>query len=541
MFAASVTGMPGSLGALGLSLPNSIGTAAQDDVPITSDPRVKKLLKLTIDTAIAAGASYADMRLTHTKIRDTGWTTYGAVGLADYKVGHGGSQPREMEEISVGVRALVKGYWGFAGGPIWTMEEGERLGREAARQARANTLGKLRPTTLAPVPVVENGSWTMPVAIDPFTIHPSQAADIFTGIAVHAAGRIFGSDGSCRATFKRQDRAVATSAGTYFTQRTYETAGWFNIRMPDGSTIGADFLGPAGVGFELMDADRIHANIDPMVEEWKWNRSLPALPLDVGRFETVLGADAVGQFLSGTIGAATELDRVLGYEANASGTSYINDPIAMLGTYKVGSPHLSVTADRTMRGGLATVQWDDEGVVPVATALVTNGILTNFQTTREGAAWLASEKPGMESKSPGCAFSPTGVEAPMTHTANLVMHPGAEALDFDTMVKSMKKGIAMKSVNVWSVDFQQLNGLAKPLACYEVVNGKIVSRLLKGAIMFRSPEFWKGIIAVGGPGTERSTSGAESKGEPEQLSMHTVRAVPVYHEGLTFIDPSRKA
>ena len=39
-----------------------------------------------------------------------------------------------------------------------------------------------------------------------------------------------------------------------------------------------------------------------------------------------------------TFGVATQLDRALGYEANAGGTSYIDDPLGMVGHLQVARP-----------------------------------------------------------------------------------------------------------------------------------------------------------------------------------------------------------
>src|SRR5688500_12251060 len=67
---------------------------------------------------------------------------------------------------------------------------------------------------------------------------------------------------------------------------------------------------------------------------------------------------------------ATELDRVVGYEANYAGTSFVK--LADVGKLKYGSKHFNVTADRTSTG-LGTVGFDDDGVKTMEWPIVRDG------------------------------------------------------------------------------------------------------------------------------------------------------------------------
>ncbi len=506
----------------------AFGEVLQDDDAITRDPRVKKLLQQSVDAAISAGASYADMRLTHTRKRSFRPLP-----------GSGGRNVTDDEEISIGIRAFVRGYWGFASGPVWTLAEGTRLGKEAVHQATTNALGKDRIATLAPAEKVSNGNWTMPVKIDPFSIHPSQIGDILLGICNYGLWQtgVFGV--GIQADFQRQDKAFCSSDGTYFSQRTYLTSGLCQIAMYGGHSGGLDIFSPAGVGFEMFDETTVRQAIDQCLIDLKANAALPIIPIDVGRYETVMDALSIANLLSGCIGAATELDRALGFEANAGGTSYLNDPANILGHEVVGSRLLSVTANRSDPGGAATVQWDDEGVTPKSTSLVTNGLVSGYQTTREGAGWLGRVTSGSVASSTGCAHAPAGVDAPLTHTANLRMEANPASNDFNTLINSVKKGIACQGVGAW-LDFQQLNGMGYG-AMFQIANGKKVARIINGGILFRSPELWKSLRAIGGDFSRRAYGMNAEKGEPPQNGHHTVSAVPAAFETLTFIDITRKA
>lgn len=495
--------------------------AGPEPVPPIQDPRVKELALRAVEAALSAGATYADVRLTHTRVG------------------------REQEDLTAGVRALVDGYWGFCGGAIWSPEEMGRLGREAARQARVMAMGPAREITLAPAPPVRDGHWAMPVEIDPFEISPSEIRDFMESLEIFVSRFPGFRVRSNRVTFQVQEKAFASSEGSYCTQRVYLAAPRFLLSYSkDGREVvdWLDRLTPAGMGFEIYKGEpSIREDIERLMEELKEDWALPVKPVEVGRYDVVCDAYTVGRLASETLGQATELDRALGYEANAGGTSYLNDPGSMIGSFEVGAPALSLRANRSERGGAATVHWDDEGVEPDEFALVEDGVLKDYQTTREGAGWLAESyaSQGRPVRSHGCAYAPSAVDAPLTHRPNLVVAPGTEALDFDSAIASLGQGIAVRKLDI-DMDFQGLNGLGVG-RFYEVKDGKRVARLAGAGLLFRAPELWKGLRALGGPESLYRYGMRATKGEPPQSAYHSVTAPPAVFEQLTIIDVLRKA
>jgi TldD protein len=263
--------------------------------------------------------------------------------------------------------------------------------------------------------------------------------------------------------------------------------------------------------------------------------------VDVGRYDVAFDAFSITSLVDATLGRATELDRALGYEANAGGTSYITAPLEQIGSYQAGAPALTVTANRSEPGGCATVRWDDEGVVPDDFPLVKDGVLTDFQTTRESAGWLKSwyAQHGRPFRSHGCANADSGINAPLQHVPNLVLAPGAEATDFDGLVAGLTNGIAIKGVQL-SMDFQNLNGLGTGTT-YEVKRGKRTAVIAGAGVLFRSPELWKGLLALGGVPSVRRYGSLSGMGEPGQTTWLSVTAPAAAFKQLTVIDPLRKA
>ncbi|MBX6331020.1 MAG: twin-arginine translocation signal domain-containing protein [Gemmatimonadaceae bacterium] len=511
--------------------------AAPEPVPPIDDPRLQALAARALDAATSAGATYADVRLTHTRTR-----RFFPLFTHD------------EESMEVGVRALVDGYWGFASGPVWSPDEMARLGREAAHEARTNALGGPRVVELAPAPVVRNAHWDMPVVQDPFALSPFECQDFLASLERYLHRHPGAGVQVNAAAATLQAKAFASTLGSWCTQRCYRTEGAFVAAVQSAQShreggFSLDCLSAAGMGWELYTAEHIprvrehslYDEIDRHLEVAEEELRLPVKPVDVGRYDAVLDAVSMARLVDETLGRATELDRALGYEANAGGTSYITDPLAMIGSYQAGALRLTLTADRSEPGGAATVKWDDEGVAPDTFQIVTDGVLTDFQTTRESAGWMKDyyTKHGIPVRSHGCAAAPSAVYAPLQHNPNLTLAPGHEAQDFDALVKGMSRGIAIKGAGL-DMDFQHSSGLGTG-GVYEVRNGKRVAQIASAGFLFRATELWKALQAVGGEASLRRYGMAAAKGEPAQRCYHSVTAAPAIVKELTLIDPQRKA
>jgi TldD protein len=509
-----------------------------EPLPPIQDPRVKSLSDRALDVARSAGAQYADVRLVHTRVR---WI---------------GTGVEEFEWMTVGVRALVKGYWGFAASPIWSPDEMARLAKQAVHQAKAGSLGETRPIELAPLTQVAQGHWDMPVAIDPFTVPINEILDYKKSLDFYAAkrakirGYVFSSQG-IECIFVSHAKAFGSTDGSYCTQHLVRTSGSFpwelSLSNKGKTRVVMDRLTPAGLGWELFREQPLRDYTDQAIEEAIEDLTLPTKPVDIGRHDTVWDASSVADVASSTLGAATEVDRVFGYEANATGTSYFNQPLEMLGSYTVGSSLLNVTANRTEAGGVTTVKWDDDGVTPQDFTVVKQGVLTNFATTRESAAWLNDyyAKTGQPVQSNGCALGSQdligrGMNMPIPSAPNLVVSPGTGTWDFDQCVANMTKGLAFRRITS-RMDFQQLNGLGIGGVTYEVRNGKRVAIVTGAGVLLRAPEFWKSLTVLGGSASTRRFGKVIMKGEPPQWGYHSVSAVPAIFTGTVIVDVMRKA
>jgi TldD protein len=512
----------------------------------TDSPTRDVLAQRAVEAARRAGAQYAEARLTHILMH-----SYNFMGP---------SVGRCKETVGIGIRTLVNGYWGFAATPGGDIAEVERLARTAVEQANVNARGTPRTVELSTVPPAV-GQWIMPVRIDPFKVPIEEKlammqywSDLRTGCRVN---RLTSS-----LYIVQQSQVVANSDGAHFAQTMYESGGNIYGVDPDPrkpiSMLPVLGLTPQGKGWELfLDAD-IPGQLEAMVDRFakKAADEAHAKPAQIGRHTLVCDGVTMASVLDRTIGIATQVDRALGYEANAGGTSYLSDPLAMLGQFEVASPLVTVTANRSALGQLATVKWDDEGVVPEDFTLVKDGVLVDYQTTREQAAWLAPwyRKQGRPVRSHGCAAVESALVTPMQHMPNLALQTGAEEIDLDMLVASVKEGILIRDGRALT-DFMARTGTLQG-TMHEIRNGRIGRLLTAGEVMFDTLGLWRHVVAVGGKsalGTSATTRWPYEtvflqltgqypvKGQPPQLPSYNVRAPAATITEQAVINPRRKA
>ena len=118
---------------------------------------------------------------------------------------------------------------------------------------------------------------------------------------------------------------------------------------------------------------------------------------------------------------------------------------------------------------------------------------------------------------------------------------------FDTLIANVKRGYAVKGGYAYA-DFQALNGTGVGNVVYEIVNGKLGSAVGDAQFIFRAPEFWKNVSALGG-----ATSAADLGIYPARMPFNrhefgsgdsiipTVRAVPGLVTQIAVTEPMRRA
>ncbi len=520
-----------ALAAIGTTMPGSLLSSVrerQSEISDIQDPAIKEIANVALEVARSSGASYADARMEH---------NYECNELA---------ASSKAESMTIGVRVLVDGYWGFASSPVWSNEEAKRLANEAVRNARANNIGNSRRTELAPVMESVDqlqGHWVTPIVDDPFLLSFDEMEDYFRGVT-SAMNRLPDITLNAKADFFKRDKLFVSTVGHSQTQRQYLSSGDFKMKVKHHGReveVVLDTTTLASAGFEYIRGQNIREQLLKLIEEAKEEMSLPMAPVEIGRHEVVIDANSVAGLVCDTIGLATELDRALGFEANASGTSYIVDPLEMIGSFKIGSPELTITANRSEPMGAATVKWDDEGTMPKEFTLVNKGVLEDMQTDRESAMVLRSayEKQNKPMQSYGCSFAPRADQSQLTHAANLKVVPGKDGNTFESLIAGVEKGVVFKGAMI-DIDHQQISGMISGKA-FEVRHGKRVAQLMGAGMIFRTPELWGALSSTGDKSSQKRIGMRYFKGEPKRMSALSVTSVPIALKEGSVVDITRKA
>ena len=508
-----------------------------DVYPHAGESDLRELAARALEAAKTAGATYADVRFSLNRLEDI--RLFAPTSYSHF---------RDYEFAGVGVRCLVEGAWGFASSTLWAPDEVARLAREAAAQARANARSRRRKIDIGPPPQPAVGEWKTPIVKDPFDVPLREKVEVAGAFIEHANRYNIGARNAnvgagLAMVWERNETTFASTDGAFFSQTIYRVSPSFSVGVvtPKGRAgRSSDLLQPVCGGFEVLSEARLVDELPRLVEEALLMAEAERITPD--RYDVVVDGRLMAQLVAKTIGTAAELDRVLGYEANAGGTSYLAPPEEMLGKFQLGPEFLNVRANRSRPGGLATVRWDDEGVEPEEYDVIKDGVLVDYHTTRELAGELSEwyGRSGRPVRSHGCAASESGLSVNMLHPPNVEMLPGKEPNSLDDLVSGLKKGLVLCGGAV-TVDRQQLNGEINAEMVYEVRDGKRVKFIHSAEALFRAPELWKSLKAIGGPGTEYWSGAMVYKGQPVQQCRFGAGAVPGYFEKVAVTDRMRKA
>jgi TldD protein len=503
--------------------------------PIGQEPMTPELAARALDAARRAGASYADVRINRNRNQSVSTRERQITGLAD------------NETMGFGVRVLADGSWGFAASATLTLDEVDRVAQRAVAQARANAKARPRPVVLAPAPAHPAAQWRSPVETDPFTIPiEDKVAHLLAANAAALAvqGVRFVNSSMF---FLREEKYYANSDGTVTDQVIYRASvGLVPTAVAadnsDFQTVASDMdLQPRGLGYEHIRNARLIENAPKWAEGSV--RKLAARSVQPGRYDLVLMPSHLWLTVHESIAHPTELDRIMGYEANYAGTSFIS--LDMLGSFRYGPEFMNIQGERSTPGALATVGYDDEGVRPRDYLIVKDGVLDDLQTTREQAPWLADwyRSQGREVESHGNSYAQSWADVQFQRMPNINLLPHPERdVPLDELIEGVDNGILIDGDGSFSIDQQRYNAQFGGQAFYEIRNGKIGDMLKDVAYQIRTPEFWRALDLIGGR-SSYAGGGAfgDGKGQPAQSNAVSHGCPPSRHRQITVINTGRSS
>jgi TldD protein len=262
---------------------------------------------------------------------------------------------------------------------------------------------------------------------------------------------------------------------------------------------------------------------------------ITAKTVDPGKYDLVLDPSHLWLTIHESVGHPTELDRVLGYEANFAGTSFLTLDKWKSGKFNFGSKQVNVVGDKTQVGSLGAVGYDDEGVGCKKWDIIKEGTLVNYQAIRDQAHIIGLKE------SQGCCYAQSWQDVQFQRMPNVSLQPGKTPLAVDDMIKNVEKGIYIIGDGSFSIDQQRYNFQFGGQLFYEIKNGKIAGMLNDVAYQANTQEFWNSCAQVCDERDYRlGGSFNDGKGQPSQSSAVSHGSSTARFNGVNVINTKRK-
>jgi TldD protein len=488
---------------------------------LTAVPRddKKSLADAALNAARSAGASYSDVRIGRYLNQSLFSRETQIQGVSS------------TESYGAGIRVIVDGTWGFAATHDVSKDGVVAAARQAAAIAKANAILQTEPVRLAPQNGYGEVEWATPVEVNAFDIPLAEKAELLldVGGAAMAAGASFFN---ASLFLRNEQKYFASSDGSYIDQDIHRIWPTFSATAvdPDGGKFASRsaLSQPVGMGWEYL-AGRPSGMVEtPVGTMYGWSydmaadaeqaahdakANLTAKSVEPGRYDLILDPSHLWLTIHESVGHPLELDRVLGYEANYAGTSFATLDKWQSGDFKYGSPLVTLYADKLEQNSLGSVGYDDEGVGTREWDLVKDGVLVNYQATRDQVHILG------QNQSHGCSYADSWSSVQFQRMPNVSLRPGSGPATPADLVADVEKGIYIVGDGSYSIDQQRYNFQFGGQIFYEIEDGEIKGRLRDVAYQSNTQEFWNSASAMADRRDWRmGGSFFDGKGQPGQTS-----------------------
>lgn len=531
---AAATMIPGMQG-----MGNPIDPArALEQVDVTLK---KQLADVALNAARSKGATYTDVRI--------GRYLNQFVVTREDKV----QNIVNTESYGLGVRVIANGCWGFAATDKMDTDSIAKAAETAVATAKENARLLSEPVQLAPQKGYGEVSWKAPIEKNGFEVPIKEKVDLLLG--VNDAAMKSGANYITSLLFLiNEQKYFASTDGSYIDQDVHRIWPAFFITKIDAATGKFEtrntLSAPMGMGYEYLDhrpQDKIiggggvslYKGRYDMLEDAKAGgaqagEKLKAKSVEPGKYDLILDPSHLWLTIHESVGHPTELDRVLGYEANFAGTSFLTLDKWESKKFKFGSDIVNFVADKTQVGSLGAVGYDDEGVGCGKWDIIKDGVLVNYQTIRDQAHIL-----GLKA-SQGCCYADNWSSVQFQRMPNVSLQPGKEKKSVEDLIKGVEKGIYIIGDGSFSIDQQRYNFQFGGQLFYEIKNGKIIGMLRDVAYQANSQEFWNSCVGIADASDYR-LGGAfgDGKGQPPQSNSVSHGSSTARFNGVNVINTAR--
>lgn len=432
---------------------------------------------LAMDTAKSLGVDYADIRIQKTSVE----TIY----LRNLSL-----KNTALNEIyGYGVRVFKEGAWGFAHNNIFTPEEVDNtvkkayeIARQSARIRHGNGLVLAHERSYI-------ATHKTAYQIDPFKVSLSEKVDLM----LEVNRTLLNYDGIKQAMFvmncRKDKKLFASTLGTKLDLTTLLVEPTITATAVSENDSQSRSFRPGGhaKGWEWILEQNLTEKAKQIAEEAIIKVNADSLGKEERR-DLILDPIHMGLTMHESVGHPTELDRVLGWEADFAGISFATPE--KLGNYQYGSKIVNFVADNTLQDGLATAGFDDDGVPNQRWYIVKDGILNEYGTTRSTASFIG------QTMSRGCNRATHYYDFPINRIPNLYLEPGKELLTPEELIADTKDGVYIEGQGSFSIDQHRVNFQFGGDMFWEIKNGKKIRPLKKIIYRSNNPEFWNSVDAI---------------------------------------------
>ncbi len=504
------------------------------------DPALKKqMADVALNAARSKGATYTDVRI--------GRYLNQFVVTREDKV----QNIVNTESYGMGIRVVANGAWGFVAVDKLDKDSIARAAELAVATAKENSRLLSEPVQLAPQKGYGEVSWKAPIEKNSFEVPIKEKVDLLMNVNSEAMKA--GADYITSILFLvNEQKYFASTDGSYIDQDIHRIWPTFFATKIDAATGKFEtrnaLSAPMGMGYEYLNArpqDKINGITTlykgryDMVDDARAagaqaGEKLKAKSIEPGKYDLVLDPSHLWLTIHESVGHPTELDRVLGYEANFAGTSFLTLDKWQSGKFNFGSKLVNIVGDKTQTGSLGAVGYDDEGVQCGKWDIIKDGILVNYQTIRDQAHIL-----GLKS-SQGCCYADNWSSVQFQRMPNVSLQPGKEKKTIDDLIKNVEKGIYIIGDGSFSIDQQRYNFQFGGQLYYEIKEGKITNMVRDVAYQANSQDFWNACSGIADESDYRlGGSFFDGKGQPSQSSAVSHGSSTALFKGINVINTAR--
>lgn len=254
-------------------------------------------------------------------------------------------------------------------------------------------------------------------------------------------------------------------------------------------------------GMEQIAKDDKVQNVAEEISQ-RASQLIDARPVSEEETTVVMNPDFVALLTHEILGHPSEADRVLGQEMAWAGGAWWKGKRGE----RIGSEHLTVFDDPTIRHSLGWYRYDDEGVKTGRTTLVENGFLKEHMQNRETAAVFDSAPTG-NMRAASYRFMP------LIRMACTCIAPGRYSPE--EMIRDVKDGYYISNMKIPSIDMKRLNWSISAQYAHKIKDGELTDLKRDIIVTGSAPEFFESIDACGRDFTVRPITNC-GKGDPMQ-------------------------